>query len=185
MTEKVKLTQEQAWMIENHRGSFERLMRKRYMKNCPTYIDELTTQQVVDAYFGGYEVEETFDVGEWVRNSVTGKVARIDDRGYDEEVVWVDDKEVNFFSEFRRASPEEITEEKQRRWWAKHGRDVWELKMGDIIQGAFGQMREVCRVNELGEYVTLPNYTAFSKKELAEWKVICFIEDRKDLEGEQ
>ena len=174
-------------MIENHRGSFERLMSKRYMKNCPTYIDELTIQQVVDAYFGGYEAEEMFRVGDWVvyDNGV--------ERGYgyktnqikdvDEQKAYFDEGRRMHLTSLRHATPEEIAEEKQRRWWAKHDREVWELKAGDIIQGTFGQMREVCRVNESGEYVMFPNYTAFSKKELAEWKVICFIEDRKDLEA--
>src|SRR5699024_7802523 len=157
--EKVKLTQEQAWMIENHGGAIERLMRKHHMKNCPTYIDELTTQQVVDAYFGGYEVEETFKVGDWVvrtkelghQNFYEGKIFKVKriDKGYltgDLLVVDNDDNSEHLFGNIRHATPEEIEREKQRRWhmnaerrwWKEHGRDVWELKKGDLLNTGNG-----------------------------------------------
>src|SRR5699024_3825332 len=110
-------------------------------------FDELTTQQVVDAYFGGYEVEETFKVGDWVvkgyegnRGEVIGKVEGITESTYGiEELhgIWS-----NFLKhktiiandgDIRHATPEEIADEKQRRWWSKHGREVYEFKSGDLI----------------------------------------------------
>src|SRR5699024_2384716 len=132
--EKVKLTQEQAWMIENHRGAFESLMRKHHMKGLPTYIDELTTQQVVDAYFGGYEVEKTFKVADWVvheNGKLIGQVTRI----YEDEleVKRLGDRYIWNKKYVRHATPEEIEEEKQRRRWARHGRDVWQLKKCDLL----------------------------------------------------
>src|SRR5699024_5104777 len=123
---KVKLTQEQAWMIENHRGAFESLMRKHHMKNCPTYIDELTTQQVVDAYFDGYKVDPDFEVGDWVvyDNGVRCGYKTNQIKDVDEQKAYFDEGRTMFLTRLRHASPEEIAEEKQRRWWAKHGRGV-------------------------------------------------------------
>src|SRR5699024_10715173 len=104
-------------------------------KNCPTYIDELTIQQVVDAYFGGYEVEKTFKVADWVvheNGKLIGQVTRI----YEDEleVKRLGDGYIWNKKDVRHATHEEIAEEKQRRWWAKHGRDVFEFKTGDLIE---------------------------------------------------
>src|SRR5699024_348071 len=193
--EKVKLTQEQAWMIENHRGAFESLMRKHHMKNCPTYIDELTTQQVVDAYFGGYEVEETFKVRDWVVHIPTGIIG---------EISHVNDNWISFFhsdeqkavnisgNDLRHATPEEIAEEKQRRWWANHDRNLWELKEGDILISKKKPHSCIVKfVEATDENATLlvdgiqdEFYEGSETLEYMreEYKVFCFVEDRKDLE---
>src|SRR5699024_7555169 len=181
--EKVKLTQEQAWMIEKHRGAFESLMRKHHMKNCPTYIDELTTQQVGDAYFGGYEVEEKFEVGDWVKDTSTNAVIKIKDRQHRNNLI--DPRNTSI----RHATPDEIAKEKQRRWWAKHGRDVWELKNGDLLNTGNGIL--VYDSTYLGEYkfkrtdsgrlVASANISYAQRN----YKLACFAEDRKDLESEE
>ena len=185
--EKVKLTQEQAEMIKKHReaDNLEMLLRKHRMSGCLTYIDELTTQQVVDAYFDGYKVDPDFEVGDWVvyDNGVRCGYKTNQIKDVDEQKAYFDEGRAMHLTRLRHATPEEIAEEKQRRWWAKHDREVWELKEGDVIKGTFGQVREVCRVDEAGTNVTLPNYTAFSKEELSGWVVVCFAEDRKDLEA--
>lgn len=58
MTNKIILTKNQAGMIENHRNNFEVLMEKRYLDNCPTSIDNLSLDEVVSAYFDGYDVKK-------------------------------------------------------------------------------------------------------------------------------
>lgn len=55
---KVILTKNQVEMIENHRNSFETLMQKRYWSNCPTSIDDLSVEDVLSAFFDGYEIEK-------------------------------------------------------------------------------------------------------------------------------
>src|SRR5699024_8454985 len=138
--DKVKLTREQAEMIKNHKeaDNLEMLLRKHRMLGCLTYIDELTTQQVVDAYFDGYKVDPDFEVGDWVvyDNGV--------ERGYgyktnqikdvDEQKAYFDEGRRMHLTSLRHATPEEITKEKQRRWWVRHGRDVYEFKEGDLIK---------------------------------------------------
>lgn len=176
MTEKVKLTQEQAWMIENHRGSFERLMRKHHTKNCPTYIDELTTQQVVDAYFGGYEIEETFEVGDWVMNTSINKSHELK-----EELCVKINANRGYYKHLRHATPEEIAEEKQRRWWAKHGRNVFEFKKGDLIV----HRKIVTGVTEvIGDLLWVEmnaSVGTITKENYDQIKVIYFAEDLKYL----
>src|SRR5699024_3239963 len=180
-----------------HRGAFESLMRKHHMKNCATYIDELTTQQVVDAYFGGYEIEETFEVGDWVvyDNGV--------ERGYgyktnqikdvDEQKAYFDEGRRMHLTSLRHATPEEIAEEKQRRWWSKHSREVWELKEGDCLISKHD--RHSCRIKFveavdensvlLVDGVQDEFYEDKHALELMcdKYKVFCFVEDRKDLEA--
>src|SRR5699024_9134182 len=162
-------------------------MSNRYMNNCNTYIDELTIQQVVDAYFGGYEVEETFRVGDWVvyDNGV--------ERGYGyktNQIKDVDEQKAHFdegrrmhLTSLRHATPEEITKEKQRRWWSKHGRDVFEFKTGDLI--VHGEV--VLEVSEVRDDLLWGEMNAaagtITKENYDQIKVICFAEDRKDLEA--
>src|SRR5699024_11601166 len=118
---KVKLTQEQAEMIKKHReaDNLEMLLRKHRMSGCLTYIDELTTQQVVDAYFDGYKVDPDFEVGDWVvyDNGV--------ERGYgyktnqikdiEEPRAFFDEGRRMYISRLRYATPYEIAEKKQCR----------------------------------------------------------------------
>ena len=184
--EKVKLTREQAEMIKNHKEAkeFERLMQKHRMKGLPTHIDELTTQQVVDAYFDGYEVEETFKVGDWVMHELSkwlGEVTRI----YEDElnVLRLGDGYIWNKKYVRHATPEEIAEEKQRRWWARHGRDVYEFKAGDLIKcedttsEVESPEEDLIWIKMNGAKGTLP------EKLYQGIEVICFAEDRKDLEA--
>lgn len=201
--EKVKLTQEQVTALEKAINDYgiDTTMNDHSPHNWGgflTPLNELKTHQMARALYIGYEVEETIKIGDWVvkgyegnRGEVIGKVEGITESTYGiEELhgIWSNFLKyktiIAYEGDIRHATPEEIAEEKQRRWWAKHDREVWELKEGDVIKGTFGQVREVCRVDEAGTNVTLPNYTAFSKEELSGWVVVCFAEDRKDLEGE-
>src|SRR5699024_2155317 len=164
-------------------GNIRTQMKKQWMSKPYAMLNELPFEQFIVAVLGDYEVEETFEVGDWVHNNVTGRVAKIDDRGYDEEVAWVDDDKVNFFTQFRHATPEEVAEEKQRRWWAKHDREVWELKENDLLYYD-DEFKEVEGVSEIGaimlssERFYLPLETIKSK-----YSVACFAEDRKDING--
>src|SRR5699024_5125782 len=89
----------------------------------------------------------------------------------------------------RHATPDEIAKEKQRRWWAKHGRDVWELKNGDLLNTGNGIL--VYDSTYLGEYkfkrtdsgrlVASANISYAQRN----YQLACFAEDRKDLESEE
>ncbi len=190
MSEKVKLTREQEFMFKNHKGAFETLMRKHHMENCPTVIDELTTQQVVDAYFDGYEVEETFEVEDTVILN-SGKVVEILEEGWGPHAVvvgWIANG--SMYRDMIDKSVIDRHATKQEVWWASHGRRVLEFKTNDItsvnlptwcgiyvvnadriLEDAFGN--ELVQVN--GDEGEILSFRA------SELKVICFAEDRKDV----
>ena len=195
--EKVKLTQEQAEAIEKlkrqHKGNvFDAIEDHSNVladannewvgKYSP--LNEMTVAEVAQILVNGYEVEEMFEVGEWVMHKLSkwiGEVTRVYEDALDvlrlgNEYVW-NKKYV------RHATPEEIAEEKQRRWWAKHGRDVYEFKAGDLIKcedttsEVESPEEDLIWIKMNGAKGTLP------EKIYQGIEVICFAEDRKDLEA--
>lgn len=128
---KVKVTRGQAEAIEEFQKTVHEL---------GISLDELKV-----IFESGYEVKPEFKVGDWVYDMQCNKVACVDRRGVDDIRVWVDDEDFNFFAivNIRHATPEEIQQEKERRFWKKHGRDVWELKRGDIVRLSNGWIIEI------------------------------------------
>src|SRR5690625_6397236 len=82
----------------------------------------------------------------------------------------------------RHATLDEIEEEKERRWWAKHGRGVWELREGDALKADDGDyLVEVCEVFDSCNVRLTGGVVHVKISELKEgYRVICFAEDRKD-----
>lgn len=178
--EKVKITQRQANAIEWQKEEARRA-HERFKRNHQCDLDEqlytlleLSTEKYMKALYIGYEVEPEFKVGDWIYGKYTRSVHQVDENNVLDELNKAHDL-------IRHATPEEIEQEKERKWWKSHGRDVWELKEGDLLKNSFGFIREVQGINESGEYVTLPNFTPFSKKEIRHYFTIaCFAEDRLD-----
>lgn len=189
----VKITQEQADAIERvkqyHRSQLERF--KSEPNIFADYLSPLINMEIdaiEKALWGDYEIEPEFKVGDWVvitKGEHEGTIAKIiNTNSLPKYHVALG------FDEIRHATPEEIAEEKQRRWWAKHGRGVWELKPGDLIQ-------KLCSVWDFeaqevkgydGGYVLLSNTVKISPSMLmdarfmnANFRVLCFADDRKDL----
>lgn len=190
--EKVKLTKEQANAIEwalqkENEYSPDRLLRLRSSDNANFHnelypLNDIDIAVLARALYIGYEVEPEFKVGDWIHDNITNRVAKIDERGYDGELAWVDDEFHNFFTDFRHATPEEIQQEKERRWWAKHDREVWELRPGDVLV-CDDYPRTVNKVVDFEEKTVI-----FSDKDweyyenvIEEYEVACFAEDRKDI----
>src|SRR5699024_1459557 len=196
MSDKVKLTREQAEAIKSIRGdinggftpgNIRTQLKKQWMDKPYATLNELPFEQFIVAVLGDYEVEETFKVGDWVVDVYEG-ITRIDSK--EKEGLWIGEGTltwVNYdgecYERLRHATPEEIATEKQRRWWAKHGRDVWELKENDLLYYD-DEFKEVEEVSEIGaimlssERFYLPLETIKSK-----YSVACFAEDRKDING--
>ena len=189
--EKVKLTQEQAEAIERYKRELVDSIDEQYrfgVKRTPHEwaepLVELGGKQVLEIIKHGYEVEEKFEIGDWVvheNRKLIGEVIRI----YEDvlKITRLGDSHIWNKKYTRHATPEEIAEEKQRRWWAKHGRGVFEFKTGDLINHA-GMILEVekpeddlvcIKINESRGTLTERLYHQI--------KVICFAEDRKDLEA--
>ncbi|MFD2658571.1 hypothetical protein [Gracilibacillus thailandensis] len=167
MSEKVKLTREYAHLIESFTEDFSMNFNK------------MPFETFVEALKNGYEVEEEWKEGDWVTDPKTGRVAQIDQRGYDGEKAWVDDEEFNFFMNPRHSTEQEIAQEKERRFFARHDRDAWELRKGDLLH----ENRASFTVD-----ITLENSVKFEENQLIfgwdkikkNFKVACFVEDRLD-----
>ena len=134
-------------------------------------------------YGAGYEVEETFEVGDAVVLK-SGQVVEITEEGSDPcKVVmgWIangsmyrDEVRISFIA--RHAT-------EQEKWWAKHGRKVWELKENDLLyyDDEFKEVEEVTDIGAImlsSERVYIPTKTIKNK-----YSVACFAEDRKDIDG--
>lgn len=122
-----------------------------------------------------------FNVGDWVVNISNGYIKLIEN-----------EREANFLNndyikrhELRHATPEEIAEEKERRWWAKHGRNLWELRKGDLlIDKHFGKIAEVREVED--NHYLIGKFTSYEPSDFVKrnYTVVCFAEQRLDREGE-
>lgn len=188
--EKVKVTQEQADAIEWQKEEARRA-HERFKRNHQCDLDEqlytlleLSTEDYMKASFTvGYEVEPEFKVGDWVTYKYWGLVGKV--YSLNGGVV-LDNRKTSALNptDFRHSTPEEIAEEKQHRWWAKQGRDVWELKRDDLLMNRGGTIFEVENVTEK-EIELWTIHKPIGKQFLLEYikrnfKVICFAEDRKD-----
>ena len=190
--EKVKLTRKQADALEKAISDYgiDTTMHDHSPNNWGGLLaplNELKPHQMARALYIGYEVEETFEVGNWVvyDNGV--------ERGYgyktnqikdvDEQKAYFDEGRRMHLTSLRHATPEEITKEKQRRWWVRHGRDVYEFKEGDLIKR--GDLTS--EVEEVKEKIIWIKFNkskgTYTREYYDQIKVICFAEDRKDLEA--
>lgn len=155
MTEKVKITQEQAdafkKLKEGQREDFE-----KNFKNDPDSIIywaiplvDLSADEFMSALYDGYEVEPSLKVGDWAKSEghdsgeiFYGKITRIDEGrdGLRAWAMWNDARSEGFLfvDELEVMTPEEIKREKERRVWAKIGREVGEFKDGDVALERFG-----------------------------------------------
>lgn len=119
------------------------------------------------ALYIGYEVEPEFEVGEWAFNKQTNRFFEVAE-GYEDKM------NLDIIKKYlRHATPEEIAEEKKRRWWKSHNRNVWELKRKDVLYD-----KEIGQIVEVSEDSTMEKYG----REI--YKVICFSHDRKDVDNE-
>ncbi|MFD1205814.1 hypothetical protein ACFQ38_12005 [Sporosarcina contaminans] len=144
MTEKVKLTSEQATAIEYLRDtkfhdegiiSSHARTPMGWEANYTEPLNGLPLLTLVDALRIGYEVEEEYKVGDWI--------VRLDGKRFANDEIAVQIDSVGEFhltcegslavkrDKVRHATPEEIKAEKERRVWAKIGREPGEFRDGD------------------------------------------------------
>ena len=196
--EKVKLTRPQAAAIERIKSnSVQFNIEKHESKSWRDLsgLNDLSTEELALALFIGYEIKEEFKVGDWVIHDIKkiGKVKKIND-----DVITIDVElgytrnngelaYVNTLARyFRHATPEEIAKEKERRWWTKHNRKPWELKMGDVLiyEESLSELPEVIEIVEVADdrvYFNDGDIEYMSDINLG-YKVVCFAENRLDLQ---
>lgn len=213
--EKVVLTQEQADEIEIQKKEFRtsdvvvrRILTENMYTNRHEVFHSMTIDDVIRALYIGYEVEKNFEVGDWVvvdgySEDYDGKILEITEiyKGalnlrYCKFSPSTDGGHnfcLDSVTDIRHATPEEIEGEKERRWWKKHGRDVWELKINDIVHSkvtkTYDEVVFVFRNGSVNLKSTTPNdfnqyhVDTIPKREIKNhnFEVICFASDRKDV----
>ena len=185
--EKVKLTQEQANAIKRWVNKEQLIIAKAsglLEHSIDESIAELTMEQLVKALYIGYEVEPEFSIGDWVVYKHNNTIWEIIGELYGGKVHYDIARGEKYKGSvhkdhIRLATPEEIKQEKERRWWAKHGRDVWELRPGDLLVSDIRVFEEVQKVKNDGVAFAYGNYVATDRLKLY-YKVVCFAENRLD-----
>ena len=143
MMEKVKLTQEQADAVKTAvaKFTFEESMENHlagWISPARSCLNGINTEELARALLIGYEIEETYKVGDWVRywrtdcSAIIGKIEVIAEK---ERLFKADNcpDERRISDITRHATPEEIKAEKERRVWAEIGREVGEFKPNDVV----------------------------------------------------
>jgi hypothetical protein len=171
--EKVKLTPSQAEVLEK---AFEIVNQDKSLWPLLTSILK-----------NGYEIEE-FKVGDWVvfKSGLISKITKTDISHKKEQLIQVDniepgedadDEYIPVSHVVRKATPEEIADEKERRKWAAIGREVGEYHAGDFVRHKRYGIDMVGFVDANGIYLkALKNY--YDKDQI---ELICPVEQRFDL----
>jgi len=188
--EKVKLTQDQANIISSI--SLDELgewFYKDERTNTDMYavLKDFTMEKIAKAKIIGYEVKPEFKPGDYVVNDVgtIGLIKSVNGDLY--KGVWIRDCDIPMRCTSnkidRHATPKEVEEAKERRWWTKHDRGVWELREGDALKAVDGgHLVEVCEVFDSRNVRFIGGTLYVKVSELKEgYKIVCFAEDRKDL----
>lgn len=199
MSKKVKVTREQAEGIESIKNTI--LKNIAELKHFPARfyeeerpVSELDLKDIESALFDGYEVEEEFKEGDWCiweaeegPNPKGAFMLREEGTRDDEKGFFPDEWPSPYcggyaipVSQLRHATAQEIAQEKERRWWTKHGRGVWELKQGDFLVNSDKVAWEVTKVPE-GENHCFLDYTKIYYDRIKKsYLVLCFVENRLD-----
>lgn len=194
VNEKVVLTQEQADEIEGlmkepHNLTRDELLVEHTELGGFTNLNEAEVDLTLlaKALYVGYEVKPKFKVGDWVvlrfegEEWITDLTKESEFGGFYTDSRLPGEKQKFYSSSIlRHATPEEIAEEKERRWWKGNGRKPWELKQGDVVVDVKGHAYNVEEVLNDGVVSTKGVETSLWEIK-RRFKVACFAEDRKDV----
>ena len=187
--EKVKITQEQNRAISElmehpYNNTKDELLKEHAELGGFVTLNDLDIDLplLAKVLYGRYEVESKFKVGDWVKSRHgigTGKITKIDKMGY-----YTYFGMIAASDDIRHATPQEIAEEKERRWWAKHDRGVWEIREGDVLEYLGDPLiidwfdsEDICFRRGKSNPVKYTENLDYVKEH---FKVFCFAEDRQD-----
>src|SRR5690625_3798463 len=133
---KLTVTQTQAEEIKRIKDVDDAINGQMFNVNEADPLMNLTPAELARALHVGYDVEHIFKVGDWIVTKGTKRVGIVKKIISRSGEGWLYHDLNNFgdvFDAFRHATSEEIQQEKQRRWWKKHDRKVWEFKSNDVV----------------------------------------------------
>ena len=181
MSEKVKVTENQHTSLKyaTTHESNQSIIKRRVFCDIDKELMELKLDELIRALYIGYEVDPEFKIGDWVIHKPSREIGKV--RYVGSHSLTLENNSGGGSGHFRHATPEEIAEEKERIWWNKHGRDVWELRERDFLVNKDGIAWEVTSVNPKEDYCSI-DYTRFNYEEIMRaFRVLCFAENRLDL----
>lgn len=203
--EKVKLTPEQAESLEYLKRNFrfKEIVKMHVQKSGCEWegskvepINGMDLDVLIKALYIGYEIEETYKIGDWLHVFTPNFdfVAKVVGER-DEYTEFDNGKRLSSF-EFIKATPEEIAAEKKRRKWAAIGREVDDYRKGDIVMVIEKIYAEpfvegsvkVSTHPDVVEFVD-PQHGPYLRRlrrcvDVNEIELVCQVEQRFDLEDD-
>lgn len=196
---KIKLTQEQAEAIERLKESQRKDFQKYYKEGGGRPVSwarplaELSVVEFMGALYEGYEIEPNIEIGDWIArkdgDKIRGKIAMQVKEIWDARLCVGKGMSLNARN-YRLATAEEAEEA----WWDSHGREVWELKKGDVLVGRSNGknwlvISDISEVGGIKNYRIFPFITGESGFMHIEgikrhFQIVCFAHDRKDVDHE-
>lgn len=175
---KVKLTESQvdAFEFTNKFNNLEFNVRKHmngWTDKRTLCLNSLSLKDYLKALYIGYEVEPVYHLKELVKYGECifeiyqipriGAVNLKSELGSTISHVPV--------TEIEKLTNDELSTEKTRRWWSSNHRDVNELKTDDVVLNT-----------QTDKIYTISKFS--NKKLLTYEKVICFAQERKDIDAD-
>lgn len=191
---KVILTREQANAIELLKdlseGRFGDIIdahaKSRNWRSAASPANVLGVGDLASAMYIGYEIDPEFNVGDWVYVEVPKEklpnVYQIMNAGKHSvnlDRLYGNHKKMTSDTQHQKKSHKK----KQRRWWSKHDRDVWQVKRHDILKDGAGNSIEVNGFHGRGKkqkVIFKPGHFDYMTNIKDSYKIICFAEGRKD-----
>ncbi len=148
--DKIKITKRQEGILVNLLGEYgvDKAMEYRMGDgsfNLSFPKSKYTPEQFALLLCGWYEIEQPFEVGDWVTTNIknrepkTGKIYEVKEGAYG-KIFWMDrktligDNDINIYGDkIRKATPEEIEREKKRRFWGTLDRQENDYQVNDIV----------------------------------------------------
>lgn len=203
MTDKVILTKVQAEAIEELKTEYQggdavSIHVKHKWELGLQSLNTLTVDEFAQAYYSedGYEVEPEYPKeGDWVKCDTGSAViyGQIDTTAFDDVIGNFSNGQRQRFHKKAVSFmlPSEIAEEKERRFFARNGREPWELRLGDVLVhdkgGVFEYGYNPKSKNGLHIVYEVSINGGKRKSKLSMQyiknlcKVVCFVEKRLDL----
>ncbi|GGP17261.1 hypothetical protein [Oceanobacillus neutriphilus] len=153
--EKIQVTQKQADWLERYELTQEQIDHyiniQPYKKRPDSPIVDWDAAKLARALYVGYEVIPQYKVGDWVVYVPDNSIWEITKDTYNDgtHINLMNGNEImNVVSanHLRHATPEEIQQEKKRRFWERLGREVDEYRQGDIVTTGFGNYTSITKL---------------------------------------
>lgn len=191
---KVKITREQADAIKRIEDVDYAINIHGLNKRPDSPLAELETSQLVRALYIGYEVEKPKLIeGDWVTASdgTIGMLRKVPNSNIYNDF-YVDSigyrvAERPRLSDLKHSTSEEVAKEKERRFWRSNGRDVWELREGDVLSKVYPKLIYHFEVDYANKDCVklIGDSERYIKDVKDHYKIVCFAEDRKDTKGDE